>query len=335
MVRLSRCLSALLLAVSPLLPLAPPQPVAAQTPQPQLADLSLTWADQLLADSTLAEAPGSRQKWQEVVRLTTAVLQQPGVSTAQRAQAQALRARALTRLGERDRAWADVRQALRLMPRHYDALVSRGNLETTRDAITTYGQAIRVRPGGYVAVMNRGLAFLDGGDLRAALADLNAAVALAPRVADVYLNRALIRGALGDDAGAAADASRALAIQPQDSQAYDVRGFARTGLGDYPAALADLDAALRLRPDFVNALNNRCWLNYRWGRPAAALPDCDRALVLDPQFRDAYDSRGRVRLALGDVAGGCRDLRRSLELGNPETRRDFAGPLGQRCARTD
>ncbi|MEY3930175.1 MAG: hypothetical protein RLZZ516_1885 [Cyanobacteriota bacterium] len=338
MVRLAPCLPVLLL-IALMAPLAPHDPAAAQSPQsqpaagvPVLADQTLTWAQQLLRESMLVGAPGNREKWQDVLRLTTAVLQQQGLSTAQRAQALALRARARNRLGERDGAWQDVRQALRLMPSNYDALVSRGNLQSDPEAIASYSEAIRVRSGDFLAYMNRSMARLALDQAKTALADADWAVSLAPQVADVYVTRAMIRGALGDETGAVADASRALALSPRDHEAYDVRGFARTGLGDFPAALADLDAALRLWPDFTNARNNRCWLNYRWGRYAAALPDCDRALALDPEFRDAYDSRGRVRLALGDVAGGCRDLRLSLQLGNPETRRDFAGPLGRTCA---
>lgn len=82
---------------------------------------------------------------------------------------------------------------------------------------------------------------------REALADLDAAVAAAPRQAYLYAWRAETRRRLGDAAGALDDCERALRLDPGEAVARVCRARLRLARGDAKGALADAVRATRLR----------------------------------------------------------------------------------------
>jgi tetratricopeptide (TPR) repeat protein len=117
-------------------------------------------------------------------------------------------------------------------------------------AIAEYGRALALGvPLAPSVHNNRSVAHQARGELALALADMDAAIALAPSAA-AYTNRGLLREP-GDPAGAIADFSEAIRLAPDDPAALRLRGIARERAGDRAGARQDLLAALeRAGPDW-------------------------------------------------------------------------------------
>lgn len=96
-------------------------------------------------------------------------------------------------------------------------------------------------------------AYVDRGLLRSAthnpdgaIADFNAAIAVAPNLPEAYVWRGVMADVKGDKVGARADFDRALAIDPDYWFAHGNVGLMLEDAGDDDAALAELGRALEL-----------------------------------------------------------------------------------------
>src|SRR5688500_20274606 len=79
------------------------------------------------------------------------------------------------------------------------------------------------------------------GDIQGALSDCDQALAINPRLVQVYKNRGAIRWTSGDLDGALADSNQVIQKNPRDAQAYHNRGNVRPDKGDLSGALIDLN----------------------------------------------------------------------------------------------
>ncbi len=86
-------------------------------------------------------------------------------------------------------------------------------------AIAALDRAIAIAPKMSAAYLNRGLAYQRQGDTRRALSDLDQAVRLAPRMAQGYYSRSQVLRQRGDVARANADRARAMALDADDRAA--------------------------------------------------------------------------------------------------------------------
>jgi tetratricopeptide (TPR) repeat protein len=112
---------------------------------------------------------------------------------------------------------------------------------------------LRARPADVGALVRRAAVHRRQRAFSRAIADLERALRLDPRRADLYLERGLTRAASGDAAGADVDFTRALAGSSEAPRlaaaALAGRAVSRERLGRLEAARADYDAAIRSRPD--------------------------------------------------------------------------------------
>ena len=86
------------------------------------------------------------------------------------------------------------------------------------------------------------------GDVVGAIADINRAIELDPKLAAAYYNRAYTKQGKGDIDGAIADYTRAIELQPDSAAAYYNRGGARRSKDDFDGAIADFDRVIKLKP---------------------------------------------------------------------------------------
>ena len=188
-------------------------------------------------------------------------------------------------------------------------------------------------------------------DYAGAIADLDKAIALAPKDARLFYDRARAKLAAHDAAAAKADLDQALALDPHFAEALAWRGYLYLQQ-DHPAeADADLDAALTAAPgnpdlevriadayigarrydravahldawiaahpasfDLGAALSERCWARALWGRDLdKALADCDRALRQGSRLASALDTRGMVHLRRGEFDQAIADYNEALK----------------------
>ncbi|MBI1401678.1 MAG: tetratricopeptide repeat protein [Porphyrobacter sp.] len=150
----------------------------------------------------------------------------------------------------------------------------------------------------------RGLVRQERGAFAQARADLDEAVAIAPRNAVILK----LRGSFladqarnpADTEAAIADYDAAIAINPEDAVTRLLRALAHTGLGHSEQAIADYDAAIRLDPNLALAYGGRCLERALLGKDlATARTDCDRALQLAPDDLFVVDSHGFISLRQG------------------------------------
>jgi tetratricopeptide (TPR) repeat protein len=174
----------------------------------------------------------------------------------------ALLNRALAKLGSGDAQGAvdDLTQCLALKgaPSRtwFIRAQARQRLGDRQGARADREQGLKQTPGDPASFVARGLARLPG-DARGALADFDAALAIAPRY----------RHALQDKASVLSE-----------------------NLGQPEQAIRVLDAALEFHPDSVEALGGRGVLHARLGRRDVALRDARAALVLDDRPLTVYQA---------------------------------------------
>ncbi|WP_049767829.1 tetratricopeptide repeat protein [Parvibaculum lavamentivorans] len=99
------------------------------------------------------------------------------------------------------------------------------------------------------ALINRGVAYKNVGNLEAAIADYTAALRIAPRDALVYRNRANALREMGDYDAATADIEQSISLDPQSAAAWYVRGAIMEAREDKVSARKFYMTALGLEPD--------------------------------------------------------------------------------------
>lgn len=140
-----------------------------------------------------------------------------------------------------------------------------------------------------VRPMDRGIAYYNAGQYRAAIDQFDVAVRQSPHAASVYNNRAIARVRVGDVNGAIGDYTRAIALTPYDAELYFNRGDAFVAAGLYDRALADFNRAVEISPTFARAWFNRGTAHSLLGQSEAAMRDWRHAIEMetDPWARSA------------------------------------------------
>jgi tetratricopeptide (TPR) repeat protein len=233
---------------------------------------------------------------------------------------------------------------------------AQGELGAFEAAEDDFARALASRPGveaRYCIHVIRGVERIRQGKLAAAVADLEAAIALLPDQCEAYVNLAqAYRGQSRLDA-AAEQLGKGIRLQPESALSYRNRASLFVARGDPIAALRDFDqalrfeprdspfraqveierariledqrndreavaacdAALRASPDDPSALLIRARVLIRLERFEEARQSCDRYLERWAQPpADLFRIRGVARRRLGDDAAAAEDYTRALEL---------------------
>jgi tetratricopeptide (TPR) repeat protein len=133
-----------------------------------------------------------------------------------------------------------------------------------------------------------GLAYLDRGQFRRAMAFFNNAIEKEPECADAYFGRGLVYHELEQYPEAIADFDRAIEIDSEHPYAHFQRGFVYHQLEQYERAVADFTRAIEIRPDEWAYVLRAAAYNYL-GQAELAQADYDRAAELAPRVRVVRD----------------------------------------------
>ena len=125
------------------------------------------------------------------------------------------------------------------------------------------------------------------GDLRAAIAKLDAILARHPDYVGALVRRGDFHRRLGEIAAAHRDLETAVGVDAVSPEARFRRGLLKRDLEDLEAARDDFNRAIALDPDFVPAYVARGALYQAAGHQAAAIRDFELALEIDPSHTDA------------------------------------------------
>ncbi len=162
---------------------------------------------------------------------------------------------------------------------------------------------------------NAGNHLYRSGQLEAALAHFDRAIALQPAFFPAWFQRGNTLYAMGRESEALTSFDQALAIEPTFYQAWRDRGALLVELGNPEAALVAFEQAIALRPDdrlLWYLIGNLLALDL--GRPNAALAAYDQAIALNDRFAPAWFGRGRVLSDLGRLDEAIAALDRGLAL---------------------
>ncbi len=155
-------------------------------------------------------------------------------------------------------------------------------------------------------------------DYPAALADMNEAIRLQPRMAGLFINRAFLRYMTDDYFGAMADYDYALQLEPDNTVALFNRGLLRSEVHDINKAIDDFTRVLRIDPNEYKALYNRAMLLSETGDFDAALADLNRVIAAYPDFAAAYFVRFDIKRRKGD-SSAQKDYDRSITLAKSDS----------------
>jgi clan AA aspartic protease (TIGR02281 family) len=195
-----------------------------------------------------------------------------------------------------------------------------------------------------------GEADLSRGEPKAAVADLDAAIRMAPDQSAYYLARARAYVANRQPDAAATDLDRCLSLDPKNLDALLMRAEYRLAHKNLTGATADVTAATTLAPtgstqtrliaalyiqldqpatalplldDWIHlhsndamlgsALNDRCWARSLTNQMLEdALKDCRKAIKRDGENPGYLDSLGLVQLRLGHYADSIKAYQQSI-----------------------
>jgi len=167
---------------------------------------------------------------EQVLQGCDAVIRSGRESVDDLAVAQVRRGIALRRLGHPDRALQAYGEAIRLKPSYSQAFNSRCYLyaitNRLQEALKDCNEALRLDPNSQYAYDSRAFAYLKLGMLDAAIADYNVALRLEPGRPYSLFGRGIARQRKGDKAGGGADMAAAKAKTPgiaEEFAQYGVR----------------------------------------------------------------------------------------------------------------
>lgn len=233
----------------------------------------------------------------------------------------ALRATGYNDIAEFEKAEADARKAIRLLPDSLSglfqlALAEQGQGQLDSAAIH-FTEVIRRKPG-VDAYYRRAMVEQLQGRIADATADIDSALAMESPAASAKLHR--VKGELaamaGDTALAAMELDKAVQLAPDDPVNYNSRGYYGHAFhGDHAGAILDYDRAIKLNPNYSYAFNNRGWSYYKSGQTDKGIRDIQRARKKKVHNPFVYRNLGVIALESGDSAKACILFRQALDRG--------------------
>ena len=221
-------------------------------------------------------------------------------------------------LGKNADAIADYDKALELLPRNRQLLFNKAlALHDTKEfdaADSTFTQLLEYYPGFDSGYLGRARLNLERKDTVSAAADIEKALSINKNALNAYILRADIAISREKDfESALADMNEAVRLQPRMPGLYVNRAYLRYSLDDFFGAMADFDYALQLDPLDETALFNRALLEMETAANDKALDDLNRLLELDPSNTRAYYNRSIVQSAKGNYREAVADITKVIE----------------------
>jgi tetratricopeptide (TPR) repeat protein len=207
---------------------------------------------------------------------------------------------------------------LMLYPRAPALLTMRGFTHIRSDeyelAIADLTAAIQLAPEYATAYSNRGYAYSVMSDYEQAIADYTEALRLDPGYILLYRNRGLVYEELGDYNLAIASYTEAIRLDPQDAWTYRRRGDLYAETGNIEQAIADYSEAIRVDSDPAYAYRRRGDLYREIGDYERAIADYTEAIRIAPEPADAYCYRGDLYAEMGNNQQAIADYSEAIRV---------------------
>jgi predicted O-linked N-acetylglucosamine transferase (SPINDLY family) len=150
---------------------------------------------------------------------------------------------------------------------------------------------------------------------------LTAAIACAPRRAELHANHAAILRSLGRLADAEVAGRAAIALNPNGAEGHSNLGNILRDTGRYPEAIACFETAVRLAPRFADAWSNMAWVLSLAGHARRAEAAARQAIACESRHANAHNNLGLALMRQSRLEEAEAALRQAVAL-----RPDFALP---------
>jgi tetratricopeptide (TPR) repeat protein len=172
------------------------------------------------------------------------------------------------------------------------ALTWRAGLEKNADKkMADMNEAVKLSPKSADVVRKRGLMLADMNKLELALEDLNKAIELDPKNGPTFEAQAIVLARLKKFDLALAALDKARKINPDSVMPLVQRARVHTAQENLDAAIIDLDQALNIDPENAAVLLMRSGIYQEMGKKDKALADADHALKIKPDYPPAVRTR--------------------------------------------
>jgi tetratricopeptide (TPR) repeat protein len=148
----------------------------------------------------------------------------------------------------------------------------------------------------------------------AALASLNAAIELDPKLVEAYKERAHVLVELKEYVRAVNDLTLASQIDPADGEIFSLKGETQCQRGMFDSAASDFSQALETLNDDPRVIYDRGLIYLRQGDYQHSFDDMQRVCDLRPNSARAFSMRGVVRFFKGELEQSIADLEKSYSL---------------------
>ena len=223
-------------------------------------------------------------------------------------------------LGNNEGAITDYEHALSLIPRNrqlmFNLAVAVTKVKDYVKADSLFSEIIKYYPGFENAYLGRAQMYLETADTLKALADIDTALVRNPNSFNGHVMRAELLMSPGRPLyrTALANMDKAIKLEPKIAGLYINRAFIRYNLQDWYGAMEDYDYALSLEPLNKTALFNRGMLNLEANANDKALDDFTAVLSLDPSDHRAHYNRAMARARKHDFAGAIEDINYVIDI---------------------
>ena len=188
----------------------------------------------------------------------------------------------------------------------------KGGLKT---ALRYIDDCIKKTPDSIEAYLVRSELYIENGDFKKALNDIEKSIMINSNVAESYFNRGFLFAKSGSDVKKAlADFTKAIELDPDYAEAYTNRANMYLKLRETQRAIDDCNKAIELSPDDMESYYNRGLAYYKIGELEKALEDYDKVIELAPENVEAYGKRGLLNAQSGNISEAIRDYEKFLEL---------------------
>jgi protein O-mannosyl-transferase len=191
-----------------------------------------------------------------------------------------------------------------------------------KDNSSLWDYVIRYSPTSATAFNHRGLMYQAQGDIDAAFADYERAIALDPEFQEAYNNRGLIYTKRKKYELARNDYTMALRLSPREAKIFFNRGMLHFWHKKYVLAMKDLNRAIEIQPNFADAYNGRGTVFEANKQFPQAIQDYNRAILLNPYYSEAYNNRAVVYGKQKMYRFAFEDFAKAIET-NPENSTAF------------
>lgn len=188
--------------------------------------------------------------------------------------------------------------------------------QTWRSSISFWSHELKYYPDNAMALVNRGEAYKDIGEVGLAFADFNKSIAVNSVYAEAYNSRGQLYALQGNLDAALEDFQKTIEMKPHFDEAYNNLGIIYAMKKETKKSVIYFNKALEIDPFNVEAHYNLGDFYYQQGNLPEALEHMKKVLEINPNSASGYNKRGLILGIQQHFDLALRDFNQSIEI-NP------------------